>query len=432
MAAIVLAAAVVPSIALLQRDQALTFFDTYARDGPAVWAKLIVIGVTGVSVALSVAWFRADRRQGEYYALLLMSALGAVLLAGAADLMQLILALLLSSATGYTLAGYHRRSRRAAEAAMKYYLLGALTNGALLFGAVLLFGLASTTTFPGLLPGLRDADPFPLAVATGLVAVGLAFKMGAAPAHAWMPDLAEGAPAPVAAFLTVAPKVGALLALARLAAVLPESQVNWRLLVAILAAVTMTLGNVVALWQDDVRRLLGWSAVSQTGYGLMAVVALGRSGLAVPALLLFLVAYSLANLAAFGVVVTLLGRSERAAYAGLGRSRAVLGLVIVVSFLSLVGVPPLAGFTAKLMLFGATIDAGFTWLAVLALVNTVVSLAYYARVIGPMYFEAGASSSPDGPSLAGAAAVATALAVVAAGIGAEVLLGEFTAARLLP
>lgn len=315
---------------------------------------------------------------------------------------------------------------------MKYYLLGALTNGALLFGAVLLFGLASTTTFPGLLAGLRQADPFPLAVAIGLVAVGLAFKMGAVPAHAWMPDVAEGAPAPVAAFLTVAPKVGALIALARLATVLPESQVNWRLLVAILSALTMSLGNVVALWQEDVRRLLGWSAVSQTGYGLMAVVALGRSGLAVPALLFFLVAYALANLAAFGVVVTLLGRSERMAYAGVGRSQPILGLVIVVSFLSLVGIPPLAGFTAKVMLFGATIAAGYTWLAVLALANTVVSLAYYARVIGPMYFQPGGKPGPHGPSLAGAATVLAAAGVIVAGVGAEVLLREFASARMLP
>ncbi|MEO7476460.1 MAG: NADH-quinone oxidoreductase subunit N, partial [Gemmatimonadales bacterium] len=400
--AVVVLLATVGATLALPRDQALTFFDTYARDGAAIWAKLIVCGVTAVSVALSVAWFETDRRQGEYYALLLLSALGAVLLAGAADLMQVVLALLLSSATGYTLAAYHRRSRRAAEAAMKYYLLGALTNGALVFGVVLLFGLASTTTFPGLLAGLREADPFPLAVATGLVVVGIAFKMGAVPAHAWMPDLAEGAPAPVAAFLTVAPKVGALVALARLAVVLPETQVNWRLLVAIIAAVTMTLGNLAALRQEDVRRLLGWSAVSQTGYGLMAVVALGRGELAIPSLLFFLVAYALANLAAFGVVVTLLGRTERAAYAGLGRSHPVLGLVVVVSFLSLVGIPPLAGFTAKLLLFGATIAAGYTWLAVLALVNTVVSLAYYARVIGPMYFETGPAREAHAPSLAGA------------------------------
>lgn len=432
LALLVLAIAVITTLPLLQRDQALTFFDTYARDGAALWAKLIVSGVTAVSVALSVAWFRTDARQGEYYALLLLSALGAVLLAGAADLMQVVLALLLSSATGYTLAAYHRQSRRAAEAAMKYYLLGALTNGALVFGVVLLFGLASTTTFTGLLAGLRAADPFPLSVATGLVVVGLAFKMGAVPAHAWMPDLAEGAPAPVAAFLTVAPKVGALVALARLVAVLPESQINWRLLVAVVAACTMTLGNLVALWQDDVRRLLGWSAVSQTGYGLMAVVALGRSGLALPSLLFFLVAYALANLAAFGVVVTLLGRTERRAYAGLGRSHPVLGLVVVVSLLSLVGVPPLAGFTAKLLLFGATIAAGYTWLAVLALANTVVSLAYYARIIGPMYFEAGAPPGPREPSLAGAAAVTAAGAVLAAGLGAEMLLREFMLVRLLP
>jgi NADH-quinone oxidoreductase subunit N len=430
--AVVVLVATVGATLALPRDQALTFFDTYARDGAAIWAKLIVCGVTAVSVALSVAWFETDRRQGEYYALLLLSALGAVLLAGAADLMQVVLALLLSSATGYTLAAYHRRSRRAAEAAMKYYLLGALTNGALVFGVVLLFGLASTTTFPGLLAGLREADPFPLAVATGLVVVGIAFKMGAVPAHAWMPDLAEGAPAPVAAFLTVAPKVGALVAIARLAAVLPETQVNWRLLVAIIAAVTMTLGNLAALRQEDVRRLLGWSAVSQTGYGLMAVVALGRGGLALPSLLFFLVAYALANLAAFGVVVTLLGRTERAAYAGLGRSHPVLGLVVVVSFLSLVGIPPLAGFTAKLLLFGATIAAGYAWLAVLALVNTVVSLAYYARVIGPMYFEAGPPREAHAPSLAGAATVTAALGVIAAGIGAEMLLGGFGAARLLP
>ncbi len=432
LALLVVAATVATTCSLFQRDQVLTFFDTYARDGAALWAKLIVSGVTAVVIALSVAWFRSDARQGEYYALLLLSALGAVLLAGASDLMQVVLALLLSSATGYTLAAYHRRSRRAAEAAIKYYLLGALTNGGLVFGVVLLFGLGSTTTFPGLMTSLRGADPFPLAVATGLVVVGLAFKMGAVPAAAWMPDVAEGAPAPVAAFLTVAPKVGALLALARLAAILPETQINWRLLVAMLAAFTMTFGNLVALWQEDVRRLLGWSAVSQTGYGLMAVVALGRSPLAVPGLLFFLVAYALANLAAFGVVVTLLGRTERAAYAGLGRTHPVLGLVMVMSFLSLVGVPPLAGFTAKLMLFGATIAAGFTWLAILALVNTVVSLAYYARVIGPMYFEAGVASSPSGPSLAGAATVTTALGVLAAGIGAEVLIREFSGVSLLP
>jgi len=372
--------------ALLGGVQRLTFADSYAVDGIALWGKLVILGITAVTVALSVDWFADDPRRGEYYALLLLSALGAVLLAGAADLMEITLGVLLSSATGYVLVAYHRRSRRAGEAAMKYYLLGALTNAVMVYGVVLLFGLGATTTLAGLAAPLADAHALPLVAAVGLVVVGLAFKMGAVPAHAWMPDVADGAPAPVAAFITAAPKVGALIALARLVTVLPEDGAGWRPLVALLAALTMTLGNVAALWQDDVRRLLGWSAVSQTGYGLMALAALGRSELALPSLLYFLVAYALGTLAAFGVVVELRGQAERARYAGLARTRPLLALALVVSFLSFVGIPPLAGFTAKLALFGAVIDAGYTWLAILALVNTVVSLAYYARVLGPAYF----------------------------------------------
>ncbi len=424
----------------------LTFAATYAVDGSALWAKLIVLAVTAVVIGLSVDWFRVDPRHGEYYTLLLMSALGAALLAGAADLMELVLATLLSSATGYVLVGYHRRSRRAAEASIKYFLLGALANGAMVYGVVLLFGLAATTTFSGLLADLPHAgtarEAVPLVAGAALVVVGLAFKMGAVPAHAWMPDVADGAPAPVAAFVTAAPKVGALVALARLCLVLPESMSGWRPLVAVLAAATMTLGNVAALWQDDVRRLLGWSAVSQSGYALMAVAALGRSPLALPALLYFLAAYVLGNLAAFGVVIELRGEADRARYAGLARTQPWLALALVVSFLSFVGIPPLAGFAGKLALFGAAIDAGYGWLAVLAVVNSVVSLAYYARVLGPVYFgaamsEVGRAELPPTPLLvlgawAAVSVAVTTIGVVALGIGAEWLLGALRNSRLLP
>lgn len=433
LALVTLAAAAAATSALLRGAERLTFAGTYAVDGTALWSKLVVIAVAALTVAMSVEWFEGDPRHGEYYTLLLMSALGAVLLAGAADLMQITLGVLLSSATGYVLVAYHRRSRRAAEAAIKYYLLSALANGAMVYGVVLLFGLGMTTTLSGLMTGLADAHAVPLVVATALVLVGLAFKMGAVPAHAWMPDVADGAPAPVAAFVTAAPKVGALVALARLVLVLPESTVGWRPLVALVAALTMTLGNVAAIWQDDVRRLLGWSAVSQTGYGLMAVAAVGRSPLAVPSLLYFLVAYTLGNLAAFGVVVELRGRSSRADYAGLARAHPRLALVLVVSVLSFVGVPPLAGFAAKLALFGAAIEAGYGWLAVLAVLNTVVSLAYYARVIGPAYFEpATAAPLPVLGSRAAVAVVTSAGALLVLGIGANVLFDAFGAARLLP
>lgn len=431
------AATVATTIPLLDGPQRLTFADTYAVDGVALWGKLIILGITAVVIALSVEWFARDPRHGEYYTLLLLSALGAVLLAGAADLMQIMLAVLLSSATGSVLVAYHRQSRRASEAAMKYYLLGALANGAMGYGVVLLFGLGGTTTLSGLRTGLADAHALPLAAATGLVVVGLAFKVGAVPAHAWMPDVADGAPAPVAAFITAAPKLGALIALARLVQVLPEDGVGWRPLIAVLAAATMTIGNVAALWQEDVRRLLGWSAVSQTGYALMAIVALGRSDLAVPSLLYFLVAYALGNLAAFGVVVELRGQASRARYAGLAHRHPWLTLALVVSFLSFVGIPPLAGFAGKLALFGAVIEAGYGWLAVVAAANTVVSLFYYARVLGPAYFERADDVLEEQPlptlgRWAAAGTAVSAAAVVTAGVWAERLFHAFWSAGLLP
>lgn len=412
---------------------AATFFGTYALDGVAAWGQLIVLGVTAAVVGLSVPWFREDPRHGEYYTLLLYSALGAVLLAGALDLMELVLALLMSSATGYVLAAYHRRSRMASEAAIKYYLLGALTNGGLLYGVALLFGLGGTTIFGGLRGALADsAGTWVLGVAVGLVIVGLAFKMGAAPAHAWMPDVAEGAPAPVAAFLTIAPKVGALIVLGRLAAVLPETEVGWRPLVAGLSALTMTLGNLAALRQDDVRRLLGWSAVSQTGYALMALVVLGRSALALPALVFFLLAYALANVAAFAVVVELRGLAERGAYAGLARTRPALAAALTLAFLSFIGIPPLAGFSAKLALFGATIEGGYAWLAVVAGVNTVISLAYYARVLGPAYFEESKGAQPVLAPTAAVIAVACAAGLLLVGLGSGAVFSWLRGARLLP
>lgn len=427
-AALVAAAAVVASAAatwtMLDGPESLTFAGTYARDSGALWAKLVVLAATGMVIAFSAPWFRHDPRVGEYYTVLLFSALGAVLLAGATDLKQFVMALVLSSATGFVLVAYHRRSRSPAEAAMKYYLLGALTSAGMLLGVAYLFGLAGSTTLAGLRANLPDADTG-VTVGVALVVVALAFKIGAVPAHAWMPDVAQGAPAPVAAFVTSVPKVGGFLFLARLVTALPPDAVGWRPLLAVIAVATMTLGNLAALWQDDVRRLLGWSAVSQTGYGLLAVVALQRSELAVPALVYFLLAYVLANVAAFGVVVELRGRTDRVSYAGLAQAHPLLAAALTAALLSFIGVPPLAGFAAKLVLFGAAIEAGYGWLAVVAAVNTVISIAYYVRVLAPVYF--GGLPAPV-PVLARSAAVATvasAVAVVAVGVAAEPFLRAF-------
>lgn len=432
LAALVLVGAALMTVLPTGTAQTLTFADTYALDGPAAWGKIIILGTALLTVALSVRWFASDPRQGEFYAILLFSTLGAVLMAGAADLMMLIMAILLASVTAYVMTAYHRRSKMSGEAALKYYLLGALTNAAMLYGAALLFGAAGTTTLSGLRGPLEGSAGWPVAAGFTMFVLGLAFKIGSVPAHAWVPDVAEGAPAPSAAFLTVVGKVGALIALGRLVSAMPPDAIGWRALVAVMSAVTMTLGNLAALRQDDVRRLLGWSSISQTGYALMAVVALGRSDLALPGLVYFLVAYALANLAAFGAVIELRGLTDRSAYAGLSRRRPLLAGALALSFLSFIGIPPLAGFAGKLALFGATIEAGYTWLAVLAVVNTVVSVAYYARVLAPMYFDERTDPFPRlGPLARWSIAVAT-LGFVAAGLAAEGILGRLTGISLLP
>ncbi|KKL15145.1 hypothetical protein LCGC14_2508520, partial [marine sediment metagenome] len=227
-----------------------------------------------------------------------------------------------------------------------------------------------------------------LFVGFALTLTGVAFKLGAVPAHAWLPDVAEGAPVSSAAFLTVVPKIGAAIALARLVQLVPPEFLGLRPLIAILAAATMTLGNLAAFWQDDIRRLIGWSSVAQAGYVLMAVTVLGLSPDALSALLAFIASYAIGNLAAFAVVAYLRGRTAIADYDGLAKRRPLVATVLVVSFLSLVGIPPTVGFLGKLALFMTTVDGGYTWLAVVAAANTVASLFYYARVMGRAYFNA--------------------------------------------
>ena len=400
----------------------LTFFGTLNADGLGRWATLLLALVTIHTIALSVEWFESDARHGDFYFILLYGTLGAVLMVGATDLMEMVMAIVLSSVTGYAMAAFHRRSRASSEAGMKYYLLGALANGAMVYGVALFFGLGATTTFTDLATGIVDADPLALAVAFGLVMMAITFKMGAVPAHPWVPDVAEGAPAPAAAFIMIAGKIGALVLLARLVVILPESEISWRPLIALVAALTMTVGNLIALRQDDVRRLLGWSAVSQAGYGLLAIVAIGRSDLAAPSLLMFLFAYSFATLAAFGVVVELRGLTDRKAYAGLAGLHPWLAGALLIGFLSFVGIPPLGGFAAKLLLMGAVIEAGYGWLAILTAVNSAISLVYYLRVLAPAYLESPVRPIPLLGKYAAIAVATATVGTVATGVFAQPLL----------
>jgi NADH-quinone oxidoreductase subunit N len=336
-----------------------------------------------ITLGLATGEARGHRRESEFYVLVLLAALGTVVLTGANDLMLLFAGYLLASIPLYALAGFGK-DNAGTEAALKYYLLGALLGVTMLVGVTILFGVGGATAYAELREGLADAPAG--AVAAGVVALlaGLLFKIGAVPGHFWVPDVTEGSRPPVAAFLTTVPKIGALVAAYRLfAQALPDAAIDWPLLVAVIAAVTMTLGNLAAFFQTNVRRLLAYSTISQVGYLLMAVAVATRADLALPSLLLYLAAYMLTNLGAFAVVCALPSAATIADYHGLVRRRPWLVISLVVCLLGLVGTPPTAVFVGKLTVFTAALDGGFAWLLVLAAINTVASVFYYLRWIAP-------------------------------------------------
>ncbi len=410
-----------------------TFSGTYALDMASIEGRLLILFATAVTVLLSPRWFESDARHGEYYAMLLFSTLGAMVLAGALDLLLVLIGVLLSSATGYVLAAYHRDWALSVEAGMKYFLVGALANTALALGATFMMGMLGGPGFSEMVAALAAGKASPLLlVGLGLVTVGMAYKLGAVPAHAWLPDVAEGAPAPSAAFLTVVPKIGAAIALARLVSLFPETDFAFRALVAALAVITMTLGNLAALWQEDMRRMLGWSSVSQAGYLLMAVTVTSLTDHAIPALVAFLFGYATANLTAFAAITHLRGRTDRSDYAGLLKTAPLPAIAIIVAFLSLVGIPPLGGFVGKLELFLATIDGGYVWLAIAALVNTVVSLAYYLRFVTPMVLRAPSESVFQLGSWSCVATTIALISVAAVGILAQFLIGLIGVSAFIP
>lgn len=404
------------AIPLLGTETTL-FMDTFRIDALSTWAKLVLLPVTALCAVLSYGEVKDTDREGTVYALLSLTALGALALAGAGDVMFLVLGVLLSSLGSFALVAYPRDDR-STEAAMKYLVFGSVTSAVMIFGLTFWFGATGST----LLAELVALEGAPLAAAAGLVAVlvGLGYKASVAPFHFWAPDAYDGAPVSVAAFLSIVPKVGAIFALAQVVRDLPQGAAGWPLVVAGLAALSMTYGNLAALVQENVVRLLAYSSIAQSGYFLLGVVAFGGSDLAGPSLVVFAAAYAAMNLGAFAIVV-LVGRDLRD-FVGLGRARPVAGAAMVVFLISLVGVPPLAGFIGKLLLFGAAIEAGFVWLAVVAILNSVLSLAVYLRVVMPMY-----GVPKEAPARSRTATVVWTIALVATvavGLAAQVLLGS--------
>jgi proton-translocating NADH-quinone oxidoreductase chain N len=400
---------------LLVGTETTVFMGTYRVDALSVWADLVLLPATALCVVLARREVGGTDREGTVYALLSFTALGALVLAGAGDLMFLVLGVLLSSLGSFALVAYPRDDR-STEAAMKYLVFGSVTSAVMVFGLTYWFGATGST----LLSELGGLGSLRLAAVAGLVAVlvGLGYKAAIAPFHFWAPDAYDGAPVSVAAFLSVVPKVGAIFALAQVVRDLPVSAAGWPLIVAVLAVLSMTYGNLAALVQENVVRLLAYSAIAQSGYFLLGVVAIVRSDLALPSLVVFAAAYAAMNIGSFAVVM-LAGRNLRD-FAGLGRSRPAAGVAMVIFLISLVGVPPLAGFIGKFLLFGAAIQAGFTPLAVVAILNSVLSLAVYLRLVVPMYGAPKAAPSPS-PGVT-AVWIFALVATVALGLAVQVLL----------
>ena len=381
------------------------FGESFALDTLTATSRIVILGATLLVLALAMPRLYADPRETEFYVLLQLASAGALMMAGAQDLLLVAAGYLLASVPAYALAGF-RKDGPGTEAALKFYVVGALLGVLMLTGITILLAAGRVTAYPMLRTELAEAPAGLVAAGTLALLAGVLFKAGGVPGHFWVPDAVQGSSAPVAAFLTTIPKIGALGAFYRLAAVpLADADLPWADLVAVLSVASMTLGNLAAFFQQDVKRLLAYSTISQVGYLLLPVAVAGRTGLDQEALLYYLAGYALTNLGAFAVVCALPGADAIDDYRGLARVHPALLASLVVCLLGLVGTPPTAVFLGKLEAFSAAFDGGYAWLAVVAAVNTVASLFYYLRWIAPAFLARGPVSDP-GPTSRSAAVVA--------------------------
>ena len=374
---------------------AMEFGGAYVVDDFALFFKALVLVAGAVVALLSVDYFRRlPRAYGEYYFLLAVVVLGCSLLVSAADLIVLYVAFEMVSLSSYVLAGYLRTDRRSNEAGLKYFLYGAAASAVMLYGLSWLYGLGQSTHLADLARGLAGQGGTAPAVAVALVLVGVGFKIAMAPFQAWVPDVYEGAPTPVTAFLSVAPKVAGFGLLLRLLGTVGNSALpTWPAALAVLATLTMFAGNLMALRQANLKRMLGYSSVAHAGYLLIGVVVYWANVANLQALLYYLVAYVIMNLGAFAVAIWVgrnSGRSLVSDYGGLARSEPVVAMVMSLFMLSLIGIPPTVGFMGKLLVFGAALRTSpWGWLAVVGIINAAISVYYYMNVVREMYFGPG-------------------------------------------
>lgn len=418
------------------------FHDMLVVDGFGTFFRILVCSVGLLTILLSTAYLdRENHQQGEYYALLLFSIVGQCIMATANELIMVFIGIEISSIASYILAGYLRDDKRNNESAIKYFLLGSFATAFLLYGVAWIYGLTGTTN----LNAIRAAISSPnfasgeslVGMAAALMAVGFAFKVSAAPFQVWAPDVYQGAPAPISAFMSVGPKAAAFAVFLRVfrTAFSPVSD-RWEPIVAVVALATMTIGNFAALRQSNIKRLLAYSSIANAGYILVAVTA--RSELGVQAVMFYLAAYVLMTMGAFAIITHFARQGERfleiGDLSGLASRQPALAALFTIFALSMIGVPLTAGFFGKFYIFKAALDSHWVWLTVIGLLNSALAAYYYLQIIVVMYMREPGTATEELEPISGGVNIAAwiaAVATLALGIFPDLLL-SITSSWTLP
>jgi NADH-quinone oxidoreductase subunit N len=387
----------------------LGFWNMVQVDSFSVFFHFLVAAVTAVVILSSFEYMQVQEiRAGEYYALLLFGAVGMSLMSSAVELVLIFIALEISSISTYILAGFRRRSATSSESSVKYFLLGSFATAFFLYGVAMMFGATGSTNIEDIAAVLRAEQPPLLAyVGVALMFVGLGFKVAAAPFHIWTPDVYEGAPAPVVGFMSTAPKAAVFAVLLRIMYEIHAPGRIW--LIWVVAALSMTLGNLAALVQDNIKRLLAYSSIAHAGYLLVAFAAMPDNG--IPAVMFYTASYAAMNVGAFAVISHFASTGERYVtledYSGLGRRSPLLAATLTVFLLSLIGIPVTGGFFAKLYVFSAALQSNLIGLVIVGVLNSAIAAYYYLRIIVFMYMREPQSDAPIAPISAGLAAALT-------------------------
>lgn len=397
----VVGALALAAVLVLGQGEGTAFMGQYVSDAFARFSKVLILVGAVLALTLALDFNETDRdlARFEYPVLILFAALGMMLMVSANDLMTLYLGLEMQSLAAYVLAAFNRDSERSAEAGLKYFVLGALASGLLLYGMSLVYGFAGTTNFDRLADILTTGHAASLGLVIGLVFVlaGLAFKISAVPFHMWTPDVYEGAPTPVTAFFASAPKLAAVALLTRvLVQPFGDLGMQWGQVVWLVAAGSMILGAVAAIGQHNIKRLMAYSSIGNIGYALIGLAVAASPDPAVRdegvrSLLFYMAIYLLMTLGAFAVLAAMRRRGrpveEIEDLAGLARTDVGMAIWMLVFMFSMAGVPPLAGFWSKLFVFRAAVEGGFVWLAVIGVVTSVIAAYYYLRIVRVMFFD---------------------------------------------